>query len=131
MLKMTNVREAGSGFRKASQMNIETKIEGEILTAKVSGRIDSKRAPDFETALRAVIAGEDRAIIVDLGGVTFVGSSGLRTLLTAAAELQERGTGFAVCGLSGPLRSLFRLSGLDRVIPVAASRAEAIRITAS
>ncbi len=128
---MTNPRKAGSGFRKACQMNIETEMEGDILTVKVSGRIDSKRAPEFDTVLRATIAGEDRAIIVDIGGVTFVGSAGLRTLLTAATVLRERGTGFAVCCPSNPIRGLFKLSGLDRVIPVAASPVEAIRIMTS
>ncbi len=112
-------------------MNIETEMEGDILTVKVSGRIDSKRAPEFDTVLRATIAGEDRAIIVDIGGVTFVGSAGLRTLLTAATVLRERGTGFAVCCPSNPIRGLFKLSGLDRVIPVAASPVEAIRIMTS
>ena len=128
---MTNPRKPISEFRKASQLNVGTEMEGDTLTVKVSGRIDSKRAPEFDTVLRATIAAKDRAIIVDLGGVTFVGSAGLRTLLTAATVLRERGTGFAVCCPSNPIRGLFKLSGLDRVIPVAASRVEAIRITAS
>lgn len=128
---MVGTREDTIGFRKAAQMNVETEIEEGILTAKVSGRIDSKRAAEFEAALSAIIENADRAIVVDLGGVTFLGSSGLRTLLTAATVLRERGTGFAVYCPSGPLRGLFRLSGLYRVIPVAASRAEATRIAAS
>ena len=75
-------------------MNIETEMEGDILVVKVSGRIDSKRAPEFDTVLRATIAGEDRATIVDIGGVTFVGSAGLRTLLTAAHGVAGEGYGF-------------------------------------
>ena len=78
-----------------------------------------------------IIADEDRPVVVDLAGVTFMGSSGLRTLLTAATTLRERGTGFAVCCPYSPLRRLFRLSGLDRVIPVAASRVKAIKVAAS
>ena len=128
---MTNVREAGFGFRKASQMNIETEIEGGALTARVSGRIDSKHAAEFETALKGIIADEDRPVMVDLAGVNFIGSSGLRTLLTTATILRERGTGFAVFCPYRPLRRLFKLSGLDRVIPVAASRVKAIRTAAS
>ncbi len=131
VLKMASDREDNIGFRKATHLSVETEMEEGILTAKVSGRIDSKRAPEFETALQEIIEGADRAIVVDLGGVTFIGSTGLRTLLNAATVLRERGTAFAVCCPSGPLRGIFRLSGMDRVIPVATSRVDAKRITAS
>ena len=128
---MASAREDNIGFRKAIHLNVETEIGEGILTARVCGRIDGKRAPEFEAALKEILDGADRAIVVDLGGVTFIGSTGLRTLLNAATVLRERGTGFAVCCPSGPLRGIFRLSGMDRVIPVAASRVEATRIAAS
>ncbi len=50
---------------------------------KVEGRIDSGTAPQFSEAVNAVIEAGRFRIVIDLAGVNFMSSAGLRVLVNA------------------------------------------------
>ena len=106
-------------------MVINVERENGILIAQVAGRVDSANAPEFEKALSAAIS-EGCALVLDLKGLSYISSSGLRVLLLVAKTLRNRAAHLALCSLSGPIREVFEISGFDKIIPVHDSRAEAL-----
>ena len=90
------------------------------------GAIDLARAP----ALAVDAATEIRAghhVIVDLGGVSFIDSSGVASLMNALRRATRAGLGFAViCGDGQPRRAIETLRLID-TLNVGADEAEATR----
>ena len=79
-----------------------------------SGEIDAHTAPSLATAIDA--AGPDVAL--DLSGVEFVDSSGLRVLIDAHQRLTAAGGGLRLVALSEPVRRLLEISGVSDYLVV-------------
>ncbi len=107
-------------------MKIRTEHEDRALVASVSGRIDSANARDFQAELEAVLDEGGRGVILDCEHLAYVSSAGLRVLLQVTRHLDRKRVPFVVCSLSPLISEVFRISGFDRIIPVAASRKDAL-----
>ena len=79
-----------------------------------SGEIDAHTAPTLAAAIDA--AGPDVAL--DLSGVEFVDSSGLRVLIDAHQRLTDAGGGLRLTALSEPVRRLLEISGVSDYLGV-------------
>ena len=96
-----------------------------VLFVSVSGRLEVNSAMPFLEAVRAEIADDDRAVIVDFEKLKFLGSAGLRVIFMIAADLQKRDARLALCSPPKPIAKVIRLSGMENMIPVHPSRADA------
>ena len=99
---------------------------GGVLVARTEDRLDGVNAREFQDALQGVIDDSDRAVVLDLGRLTYISSAGLRVILLVAKTLQRQDGNLAVCSLSGPVREVFKISGFDKIIQTHDSQAEAI-----
>ncbi len=97
-----------------------------VLFVSASGRLEVNSAMPYLEEVRAEIADDDRAVIMDFEGLQFLGSAGLRVIFMIASELQKRDVGFALCAPPKPIAKVIRLSGMEKVIPVHPSRADAL-----
>lgn len=78
----------------------------------VSGELDIASAPTLRAELDRVVRQEEGTVVVDLGDVTFIDSTGLAVLLNATRRLTRARRRFAVrCG-SGPAREVIERSRL-------------------
>ena len=107
-------------------MDIQTERNNGTLIAKTAGRIDGVNARDFEEALKAAISVDDNNVVMDLEGLSYISSAGLRVILLIAKTLRKRNAELMLCSLSDPIREVFEISGFDKIIPVHASRADAL-----
>jgi len=105
-------------------MQIAESREGATTIAALAGRLDTATAPGTEERLLALMEGG--TVVADLAGVRYVSSAGLRVLLKAAKQARTRGVGFSVCGLQPAVREVFEISGFDKIIPLHATRGEAV-----
>lgn len=94
-------------------MQITLCSEGSRLTAFLSGELDqfsAERARDeLDTALSD---GRITRIEFDLGGVTFMDSSGIGVILGRYRRMMERGGSMSVMNAKGGVERLLRLSGV-------------------
>ena len=107
-------------------MEISTERDGATVVAMPTGRLDGSNAREFQDALDAVIQDDDRALILDFGEVSYISSAGLRVLLVTAKTLQGNGAALSLCSLDDPIREVFGISGFDSIIPIHASRGDAL-----
>ena len=97
-----------------------------ILVVGVIGRMEAGDALGFERTVRTSIEDTDRAVVLDLGELAYISSAGLRAVLMAAKNLKKQETAFSVCSLPENVGEVFRMSGLDKIIAVHASKADAM-----
>ena len=91
-------------------------------TIAVQGEIDLSSAPELGRRLEAVIEAHPGDLIeVDFASVTFVDSSGLGALLTAQRRARATAGDLWVSNLRPNLRTVFELTGLDKVLLAPAS----------
>ncbi|MXZ13449.1 MAG: STAS domain-containing protein [Candidatus Dadabacteria bacterium] len=97
-----------------------------VLMIAVSGEIKGLSGREFHRAIFEEIQEQDVPIVLDLEGLTYINSMGLRSILLIAKRQQENKAKFAVCSLSKPMREVFEITCFDRIMPVLDSRSEAI-----
>ena len=88
-----------------------------VSVVSVSGEIDLVTAPALEQAIGAVVTESPTAVVIDLSGVEFLGSVGLKIL---AATYEKLGTsiGFGVVARGPATRRPIHLTGLDKTFPL-------------
>ncbi len=93
-----------------------------VLVIRIEGRLDGVSRATVEPAIISELQSVPCAI-VDLSGVPFIGSEGLRLLL-----MLRRRPGSArmlLCNMQGHVREVFEISGLLPLFDVFAARDEA------
>ena len=84
---------------------------------RVSGEIDLVTAPALENAIDAVVMQAPTALVIDLSGVEFLGSVGLK-ILAATFEKLGTATQFGVVAHGPATRRPIHLTGLDKTFPL-------------
>ncbi|MNR95564.1 putative anti-sigma factor antagonist BtrV [compost metagenome] len=95
------------------QKTIHQHADTTVMT--VSGRLDAVSAPEFE---RDCSGYSDARIVLDLSGLEYVSSAGLRSILTLAKQVKSGGGSLAIAGLNGLVKDVFEMSGFDSFLPL-------------
>lgn len=95
-----------------------------LTLAYLRGRMDSQGAEGIELKINAtLLRGGD--CVLDLSGVTFLASLGIRVLISAAKQLDRRGAKLVLVAPRELVDQALRHSSIDEIIPVVASADEA------
>lgn len=98
-----------------------------IQVIRLEGRLDPTVAREVETKLKAYLADvEVPKLVLNLEGVGYMGSAGVRVLLSTAKEVRKRGGGMALCSLSVGVEEVLKFAGLDDVFTIFAEEPEAV-----
>lgn len=107
-------------------MRINWEQRDDAAIARMEGRIDSSNTVEFERILESGLNPTARTVVLDFEKVAFMSSAGLRVVLMLAKQLRKRGAQAAVCSLPAPIREVFSVSGIDRIVPTHSSDTQAI-----
>jgi anti-sigma B factor antagonist/stage II sporulation protein AA (anti-sigma F factor antagonist) len=95
--------------------------------AEPAGRIDHLSAAAFEAALDPLLAqAGSGALVLDLSGVDYISSVGLRALMLAARRMQQGQGRLLVTGLQSVVAEIFKISRFDRILDIAPTLAVAL-----
>jgi anti-anti-sigma factor len=108
-------------------MEIATRKEGGAMVVSVTGRIDAVTAPEFEKGLSALIAGGEIVLLLNLNGLEYISSAGLRSILTTAKQLKAQEGKLIFSGLNGPVKDVFKISGFGSIFKIFETEEEALR----
>lgn len=96
-------------------MRFEESRVGDVLVAKVlEPRIVADVAPGFKSQLAQYMSTGNRTIVLDLGSVSFMDSSGLGALVSSLKSMGKGGD-LVVSGATGSVASMFKLTRMDKV----------------
>ena len=111
-------------------MEIKQERDGDVVIVRLTGRLDSGAAVSAEEQLGAALTGEPPRMAIDMGGLDYISSAGLRVLLVLAKKVQQQKGKVALGGLVANVREVFSVSGFDSIFaiePDAASAVAAVR----
>ena len=90
----------------------------------LAGRLDMISAGPLEQELEGLIAAGSRRLAIDMSGLDYLSSAGLRALLVAARRLQEAQGTLVLVGLRGMVKEVLEIAGLTNVFPAYASESD-------
>jgi len=98
-------------------MNISENSREGALVISAAGRIDSTTAGELEAVLPPRVK-QHPAVIIDLAGVPYVSSAGLRVLLIGAKAAKAAGHRLIITGVAPAVREVFDISGFSRIFTI-------------
>ena len=97
------------------EFEADISVRGDELWVLPRGELDIAGAPELEETLSLAMASDAKAIVVDLRGLEFLDSTGLRTL--AEAHMSEGGERISFVPGNDHVQGVLRLSGLIDTLP--------------
>jgi anti-sigma B factor antagonist len=111
-------------------LTIGVRRERDYAIVTAAGEIDIATGAGLRERLSA-LAASGRPLVVELDQVSFIDSAGLGALAGAAKRAAAHGASLNVACARPQVRQLFRLTGLDRQIPLARTLDEALTALAA
>lgn len=103
----------------SASINIATSRLASSATLSLTGRLDGLSSPELEQQVSALIASGVRTLTLDLSGLDYVSSAGLRVFIIAAKKLKASGGAAHFTSLTPAVRDVFHISGLLTALGVA------------
>ncbi len=98
-------------------MSFRINEEGGAATVFLTGDIDLETSPlARQTLLEAV--GRGMPVVVDMGGVSYMDSSGIASLVEAFQKAKSAGHEFSLVGVGGTVQKVLALARLDKVFRI-------------
>lgn len=107
-------------------MNIESRLDRSAVVATLNGRMDAVTAPEFDAWFNERIQAGEHRLVIDMAGLDYISSAGLRSLLAAARRIKAVSGAIALCGLTGTVAEVFSISGFMTVFTVTVTAEEAL-----
>lgn len=105
-------------------MDIQVRQQAGIYIAALSGKIDATTSEDLEDALMGLIEEGANNILLDMTGVSYLSSAGLRILLLIAKHLYGGGQ-LALCSLQDGVAEIIEMAGFASFMTIFPSLDEA------
>jgi anti-sigma B factor antagonist len=108
----------GTRYDVPMELSLATRVVSAHTVLEVGGEVDVYTAPRLRERISELLEGGIGAVIVDLGKVDFMDSTGLGVLVGGFRKSRSIGASFGVvCGKESLLK-IFRITGLDQVLPL-------------
>ena len=97
-------------------MTIEIKRNAEETIIEIVGRLDTITAPALDKTINEDIAGTEN-LILDVKGMEYISSAGLRVLLGAQKKMQKIGS-MKVTGVCEEVMEVFEMTGFADILVI-------------
>jgi anti-sigma B factor antagonist len=99
-------------------MTISTEpMDGGITRVVLEGRLDIQGAAEIDLRMN-VLAGSAKFLLIDLRGVSFIGSMGIRSLVVPAQAVRRRGGKMALLAPVPMVEEVLKASNIHEIIPI-------------
>ena len=108
-------------------MGLEKKYQRDTLIIKLTGEMDLVAADEFRRTVDSELERRQvRNLVINLGGVSFIDSSGLGSILARYKKLTQNGGRIWIAAPRPPVRKILELSGFPKLIPLFESEKQAL-----
>lgn len=106
-------------------LSIKEEAAGEVRVLSLSGRLDTDTSADLELAVQDLLDAGASSFVLDLAGVGYVSSAGLRVLLMLGKKVDGSGS-LRLAGLNPTVRQVFDVAGFTQLFAIFANRDAAL-----
>ena len=107
-------------------LSLDTDNTREISVMKVKGRVDSETAPELDDALTKLLQGNRNKIVLNLQGVDYMSSAGLRAVVKAYQAAKKSGGDVRLAAVSSPVEVVLRTVGMMQMLQMYPTDQEAM-----
>jgi anti-sigma B factor antagonist len=104
---------------------------GSSLVIAVAGRLDTVSAPQFDQRVAPALAQPHARILLDLSGVSYISSAGLRSILQLVKHEADHGGRVGLFSVPAPIMDVIGISGFQSRLDLYPDRASALKPKAS
>jgi anti-sigma B factor antagonist len=101
-----------------NDFTIDETAREDAVALGLAGDLDMSATFALEPVLDRILADGARELVLDLGGVGFVDSSGLGLLIATHERTSDADVAMAITGAAPEIQRVFQIAGLDGVLPV-------------
>jgi anti-anti-sigma factor len=110
-------------------MKLSSQTYADTLVIQPAGRLDHDNCEDFRAGLQPHLeqgARDGRAVVLDLSGLEYISSAGLRCFMLAAREARNQGGKVVLAALRPVVAEIFQISRFNMLFEIHASVREAL-----
>lgn len=107
-------------------LELSHSARGEAVVVSISGELDALAASQLDSYLTQLVAERPALLVADLTSVDFLDSTGLGVLIKSLTSQRENNGDLAVVAPPGRVRKVLDITGMDQVMNVADSVADAL-----
>ncbi|NQU73591.1 MAG: STAS domain-containing protein [Candidatus Omnitrophica bacterium] len=96
-------------------MQEKRKVVGDVTVCSLSGEININTSPELRKVFDELTAKKVAKVILDLGSINYIDSSGLATLIEMLRRMKRYNGRLRLCSLSEKVRSLFEITKLTKL----------------
>lgn len=96
-----------------SSVNISVQEMKRVDLVTVSGRVDSSNAAQLDETLKGIMERGQHNIVLDLSGIEYISSAGLRVLVSALRTCKKHLGDVRIAAPSERVNEVLSLAGLD------------------
>ena len=100
------------------ELKLATQTRGLAAIVKVAGTLDIHGAPDLDREIDRLLRGRSREILVDLRGIDFMDSIGIRSLVRAYRVAMKAGVPLWIVRGGTAVSQVLRMTGVDVTLPM-------------
>ncbi len=96
---------------------LEEKVN-DVAVLKLQGRLEASSAKDIKEKVD-LLSKENRVkLVIDMGGIDFIDSSGLGALVSSLRSVNKLGGDIKIAALQDQVRAIFELTRLHRIFGI-------------
>ena len=103
----------GASLVESGRLTIQLMPDAQGVALRLDGELDLETSVEFDRRLAAIDQAQISRLLIDLGGVTFMDSRGLSSIVRAHQSAEANGHILVVRRGSNQVRRLFALTGID------------------
>lgn len=92
-------------------------LDSGALLVRLTGRMDMAGADSIDLPFTAALSNRATPVIVDLGGVSYLASIGIRTFIMSAKALHNRGGRMILAAPSPEVSAVLQAVGVSGLLP--------------
>jgi len=92
-------------------VNVERNNSEQLFVFRIEGVLDAQTSPDLEKEISKVIDEDNNWLLINLEGLDYISSAGIRTLMATSKKIDAMKGKFALCSPSNNVFSTIKNSG--------------------
>lgn len=104
---------------KNTDFQFKNSRNGGDVTLVMSGYLDTLSATNLSKEVKEIIAEPFDSMEVEISGLDYISSSGLRCFVDAFKGCKSHGATFKITGIQPPVREIFDLTGFTKIFGLA------------
>lgn len=107
-------------------MEITTRESGDVMVVDLTGRLDTQTSGSAADELNRVTEQGKNKLLLNLNGLEFISSAGLRVLLRTSKQVQGADGKLMVCQANGVVKEVMELSGFESFLQMHETEEDAL-----